>query len=183
MPEGCIQECWGRGALPSGRYCCFPLGWLHLAAICARANCHCSVKRQGTNFPRIRHVAPTKHSLPEAQGWLCMQRCAGRDAQARALYLGGQNSAVNNRNFRWLHLVVLKGSMLSQVSSNAVKLGEGGFSSLTSLHSSLNSHLVSVGAAVSARTIFCAFFPHISNKWGHGGEVPKVIFQSLVFLM
>lgn len=25
-------------------------------------------------------MAPTKHSLPEARGWLCMHGCAGRDA-------------------------------------------------------------------------------------------------------
>lgn len=40
--------------------------------------------RQDTNFSRIRDVAPIEHSLPEARGWLCTQRCAGGDARTSA---------------------------------------------------------------------------------------------------
>lgn len=76
----------GRGALS--------LGWVPLlpsgrAAVFAKGNDEkiygrSVANRQDTNFSRIRDVAPIEHSLPEARGWLCMQRCAGGDARTSA---------------------------------------------------------------------------------------------------
>lgn len=66
------------GMLPSGRVAGFAKGNGE------KIHCQSIADRQDTNILRVRDVAPLEPSLPEAQGWLRTQNCAGKGARTSA---------------------------------------------------------------------------------------------------
>lgn len=100
------------------------------------------------------------------------------------MYPGWRNSAVTNRDCRKWPWWCCKGECSCRyLQTQWGCRGEGGFRQA-------NKSLFFVtltsgncrGCSLSENHLL-PFFLHISSKWGHGWEVPNVIFQSLIFLI
>lgn len=103
---------------------------------------------------------------------------------AAAMYSGWWNSAVSNRDRRRWPWWCSKGECPRRgLQRQWGCRGEGGFRQANKplFFSGLTSGNCR-GCSLSKNHLL-PFFPHISSKWSHGWEVPKVIFQSLVFLI